>query len=700
MFCIDKLFRSAGNRIVSALPAIAVILLFGQIKNSAIGHPNFQPGACPSSLVQNLGVCQLVFWASNNGVIYSGSFLDFFDFGHSSSDNLISFDHFVTPEPAPLPIVEIGQLAGKAVLSWDMKAITYRSIDYTNEDSTGSPTYYEFEGYRLYQAPAKSGPWTLIKQWDKKNEIKAIWDQVWNPTSGKFEEQIIADGNDTGLVFSFLVNIDYLTNQPLVNGKHYYFALTTYSYNPAGKPKILENTPRPTTVIPQRPLLNERISNDIGESIDVLHTAGKSEGVVKAKIINPTALNKADYEIQFFTDTADGLYWRVRNEAAGAVVINYLSHLADIDSVDYDDEFPVLNGVQIKVAGPPPGLKPEGWNYSPRENLWLTWELVNTNNPWPLEGFGGAIGWAANFLGGSKVPASALKDIELRFAATDENGIPQNMADPNVSLAYRYLRAVSVSSAPARSEFAPFIINKGSGYVYQDMRPICVSAYDMESIPPRRLALAFLENNAISGKINGTWFPGRHDIGRGNVDGREFLWIFDSDYSAVANQEYKTDILLNSANMDIMYVCVASRFGSALPKSGDKLILSANHPISVADKFTFSTKGMGVQSSYSFAKERLNEINVFPNPYYASEAGALDSIDRCVTFSNLSEKCVIHIYALSGQLIKTIIHKRRFPYEPWNLHNERGQPVASGLYLCIVQVPEAGNKILKLAIVD
>jgi hypothetical protein len=607
---------------------------------------------------------------------------------------------FSMVDPAPCPVVEIGQMEGRIVLSWDMKAITFHSMDEADPDSSGLPSYYEFEGYRLYQGTSKSGPWTLIKQWDKKNGVKTIWDGVWDANTSQVRREIVAEGNDTGLVFSFVIDHDYLTNQLLVNGKRYFFSLTTFSYNLFGRPKILENPPKPIIVVPQRPLLNERITSQVGEPVPVRHTAGRSEGIVQATIINPTLLNKADYEIQFFNDSTNALYWRVVNESLGKVAINYMSHFADIDSINADDEFPVLNGVQIKVADPPAGLKPAGWSYSPPENLWLTWELVNANNPWMLEGFGGTIGWAANFLGGTNVPASSLTDVELRFAATDDNGIPRDLSDPNVSMAYRYLRSVSGNTAAAKPEFLPFIINRGSGYVYQDMRPICVAAYDMEANPPRRLALAFLENNSALGKINGAWFPGRHDSGRGNVDAREFLWIFNSDYTTAAKPEYNRDLLSSSAEMDILYVCVASRFGTATPKSGDKLKLAVNHPLSADDAYAFSTKGMGIITNDSFAQERLQEINVFPNPFYANETGPSGSPSHYITFSNLSEKCVIRIFTLSGQLVKTIIHNRRFPYERWNLHNERGQAVASGVYVCTVEVRNAGSKILKLAIVD
>jgi flagellar hook assembly protein FlgD len=73
-----------------------------------------------------------------------------------------------------------------------------------------------------------------------------------------------------------------------------------------------------------------------------------------------------------------------------------------------------------------------------------------------------------------------------------------------------------------------------------------------------------------------------------------------------------------------------------------------------------------------------------------------------VTFTNLPEQVTINIYSLSGTLLRTLtIDDKDSPTSPflrWDLQNESGLRVASGMYLAIV-TSEYGDKVLKFAII-
>ncbi len=67
-----------------------------------------------------------------------------------------------------------------------------------------------------------------------------------------------------------------------------------------------------------------------------------------------------------------------------------------------------------------------------------------------------------------------------------------------------------------------------------------------------------------------------------------------------------------------------------------------------------------------------------------------------MTLNDLPEsECVVRIYNLSGQLMRRFDHERG-TFESWDLLNEYGSRVASGIYIIHVEVPDVGNKILKL----
>ena len=103
----------------------------------------------------------------------------------------------------------------------------------------------------------------------------------------------------------------------------------------------------------------------------------------------------------------------------------------------------------------------------------------------------------------------------------------------------------------------------------------------------------------------------------------------------------------------------------------------------------------------SFGKEDISRINVFPNPYYGANPQEINKYQRFVTFSHLPAYATIRIFNLAGQLVATI--KKTNPesqFQKWDLNNNAGYMVASGLYIAYIEMPELGEtKILKFAII-
>ena len=70
-------------------------------------------------------------------------------------------------------------------------------------------------------------------------------------------------------------------------------------------------------------------------------------------------------------------------------------------------------------------------------------------------------------------------------------------------------------------------------------------------------------------------------------------------------------------------------------------------------------------------------------------------------FTNLpvSGECTIRIIDIAGQPVKTLYHTNETPYEVWNLTNNFGIPVASGMYIAHVKSVQ-GENIMKLGVVQ
>jgi hypothetical protein len=134
--------------------------------------------------------------------------------------------------------------------------------------------------------------------------------------------------------------------------------------------------------------------------------------------------------------------------------------------------------------------------------------------------------------------------------------------------------------------------------------------------------------------------------------------------------------------------------------TGDVFSINYDNPIQIGvDKYTFTPRA-GSQS-LDLAKTQLDEINAFPNPYYGVNSEEINKYNRFVTFSHLPAKATIRIFNLAGILVKTINKDDAGQFQRWDLANESGLPVASGLYIVHIELPELGeNKILKVAIIQ
>jgi hypothetical protein len=94
-------------------------------------------------------------------------------------------------------------------------------------------------------------------------------------------------------------------------------------------------------------------------------------------------------------------------------------------------------------------------------------------------------------------------------------------------------------------------------------------------------------------------------------------------------------------------------------------------------------------------KEVLDMINVVPNPYYAFSEYERTRLETKVKITNLPEKCVVRIYTTNGKLVRTFTKDSPVTSLDWDLTNFKAIPIASGIYLIHVEVPEVGEKVLK-----
>lgn len=112
--------------------------------------------------------------------------------------------------------------------------------------------------------------------------------------------------------------------------------------------------------------------------------------------------------------------------------------------------------------------------------------------------------------------------------------------------------------------------------------------------------------------------------------------------------------------------------------------------------YTFSTSGREVTTQVvDVGKKELDLIGVVPNPYYAFSGYETTRLDNRVKFINLPRNCTISIYSVSGTLVRRYKKDNELTYLDWDLKNAYNVPIASGTYICHIEAPGLGERVLK-----
>jgi hypothetical protein len=598
-----------------------------------------------------------------------------------------AFDNFFNlPSPPPTPVVNISQQDGEIILDWSNVAQSTALEAFT---SLG----YTFQGYNVYQASTPSG--TNAKRlatYDVNDGVGKIFDYDYDEASGVVLFKPIQYGNDVGVVRYYDTKEDALNSRSLVNGQSYYYAVTAYSYNGLATPKSLESAFLWRAAVPQKPIPGIRYSSVFGDTVANVHGTGVSDGSIVVTVVDPAKTTGHHY-IVFFEDISGTDYWSLKDVTLDTVIISREANQTG------DVNYKVVDGLMVKVLGPPPGMKDYGIAGTRR----FTWSGADG---YGLEGFNGAMGDAIDFWGGT-VDYAHLRNVTLKLAVADtSNGGNWAAGSANSSAAYRYMRGCQ--NPAAKPEFAPFIINTSASYAFQDYRADAVpfSAWNTETVPPTRLAIAILENNVANGKVNGKWWPPIAGVDNYNTatGAREWFFILDAPYGAgvngTDNPSFHVNLNTNSNLLPLMWVSLANRRTDATWAAGDEFYIISNHINLPADTFSFVAPN--VTTSTETAKADVEKINVFPNPYFGFNLAETSKYQRFVTFSHLPKNATIRIFGLSGVLIRTLVKEADATQQflRWDLNNGSGLPVAAGMYIAYVDMPDLGKtKVLKFAII-
>ncbi|MBT8382999.1 MAG: T9SS type A sorting domain-containing protein [Ignavibacteria bacterium] len=406
-------------------------------------------------------------------------------------------------------------------------------------------------------------------------------------------------------------------------------------------------------------------------------------------------------EIGFAARTAR--LWQLQNVSTGVMVLENQSVVAGVDLYPRRDDIvtnlgldaaPIVDGVQINLAvnyDAPSTFFYAGLNGEPLPTINGTAGVIGTrweSESWQITDygwFGFPTGTSFDKNGyGSQSVDDLQQDYEFRWTGVE---VLEDIGGQQVYVTQEGTGSIATFYGSRLYDMGDHPLNPNPGSTDPFLARIPFEVWNKNADPdPQQVNYQFYDRNQDD--------PAANEFKVWNTDGRMYSEILNTPYDStqIANGELGGD---DSDFYTWMQVWYRSQW-----TTGDVIELDYVNPIQFGvDKYKFKT----TEPTYSseLAKNQVNEINVFPNPYYGINTEELNKYNRFVIFNHLPEKAKIRIFNLAGVLVRSLDKDDTDQFFRWDLANEDGLPVASGLYIAYIELPELGTtKILKLAIVQ
>ncbi len=638
--------------------------------------------------------------------------------------------NFVLPSPPAKPDVSAKSFPNEILLTWGT----------ASEDDPGD---YTFEGYAVFQGPTSVGPWNDTLAWfDVKNDVAGIIDYRFNTAAQAELPYVAKPGTNDGLQHHLFLDRDVVGGGGLINYTEYYYRIEAYSYDSTAPNGEKTLTSASTIVVsPRGPLAGTDFNSNFGDSLTVSHSAGNSPGRVEAYVVDPSAVTGDDYMVTFSTDPTLGNVWHVINTTTGDTVVANWVNQSGVEGVE---NYPIADGVQVKAFGSPPSIElfevvangtgalasgvagaldfqgfptPGGTNPGADQQVGEGhWALHTGDNGGSCDG--GTRGSFDAFLArvtrsGGNLGAMGGYDYEMRFTGdTNAAGVyDQTLGGGSWGIeAFEAagqerpiwvpfeLWRIGIGTPDDTTDdvkMIPWVLEIAGGNDVYDMEnwgcPTGTfggtgehSASGADNDPFTDWVYWYLPEDVTPGDAGylaketqiRAWTPGNtvYDFGDTEIFARTVLINWNGDTTSVGN------------------------FNQRLPEPGTVFRITTAKPNGPADQFTYSTAGYQPTVDTTGTAADLANIRPVPNPYYLFSDYDASNEERTLKFTNLPRECTISIYTIMGDKIAEVYKNDATSEAAWDIENSSGIPIASGVYIYVVDAPGFGQKVGKVAV--
>jgi len=110
-------------------------------------------------------------------------------------------------------------------------------------------------------------------------------------------------------------------------------------------------------------------------------------------------------------------------------------------------------------------------------------------------------------------------------------------------------------------------------------------------------------------------------------------------------------------------------------------------------RVTITTLSTFIVALPSYPASTLTNVKVYPNPFKPTQG------HNKITFEGLEDNVKIRIYKITGELVYEEEYPSTNGYEYWYVTNDHGEPLASGVYIYVIEGSNGEKAIGKIAII-
>ncbi|MCB0282447.1 MAG: T9SS type A sorting domain-containing protein [Calditrichae bacterium] len=569
------------------------------------------------------------------------------------------------------------------MLYWEDNSENYEAFDQLLQNKGLEDTTYTFEGYRIWQFSDETGsdP-TLVGIFDVDNEVTTIYEtQVIN---GVNVQVPVINSENTGLRRQFRVVKDALTGDALRNGTPYYFAVTAYGYSPNSIPSYLENPPVIFQVRPGSQKIDITYTYDLDDHIIGDAVSGDTDGILYLKVFDPDVLTGETYRAVINGSEEDGtLSWTFTNKTTGDTILknNQTFNLDTVSNKIVDGFIAVFQNQARDSLNAVPGAKVYGVK-SVQEIANGSGELerprnvmgqMNSTGDFKITTYG-TEGDLKQNINPAVSDAIGLDAYEIRFT---EEGQGSEYYLYGYSPSFRG----PVTNDPKASNKVPFEIwnvGRDLNSTDDDVR-LKIKIQDAVFNTPEDQT-KYITDSLWTRSNSGRW---------------EAIYAFIEEDSSYHDNLPATSGRGKSGDVKMHNIVIDGQ----LPEAGTVIRITPWRPVVEGNAWEVVATAAN-KSDFTSAKNKLDEISVFPNPYFGANPLERDKYQKFVRFTNLPSKVTVRIFSLAGVFVNKLEKDDQSQWLDWNLLNIDNLPVASGIYIAHLDMPSIGTKVMKIAIVQ